>query len=225
MVAFVNQPKLGYGVYSVSEVADLLRLPKGKVRYWLNEFWDNRLTNEANTSYSWGEKRDRSVNFYTLIEFYIFYQLRSHRISAARILKAYQLLSKKFNTPYPFASYKIMTDGKTILFSPDGDSIVTVSESLQYNIKGIIEDFLKKIDFEENSQLAARFFPAGKNSSIVVDPHHQFGQPVVVGTNILAATLYAMHKGGEKIETIASLYELKPGQVKDAIRFYQQQAA
>jgi len=117
-----------------------------------------------------------------------------------------------------------MTDGKAILFSPDKESIVSATPDLQYNIKGVIQDFLKKIDFEENGQLAERFFPAGKKSSIVVDPHHQFGQPVIAGTNILAETLFAMHKGGEKINTIASLYELKPSQVKDAIQFCQQAA-
>lgn len=224
MIGFTNKPELGYGIYTVTEVAALLRLPAGKVRYWLNRFWDTQLAPTLNARYSWGEKQGKAVNFYTLIEFYVFYQLRTHGISPARILTVHQLLAQKFNTPYPFASYKIMTDGKNILFSPDGESIVNATSDFQYNIKGIIEDFLKKIDFNEEHQLAERFFPAGRDSSIVIDPHHQFGQPVIAGTNILAETLYAMHKGGEKVSTISTLYNLNTNQVKDAIKFYQKAA-
>ncbi len=221
MIEFSNQAKLGYGIYTIPEIATLLRLPVSKVRYWLKEFWDAKLNAEK---YSWGDQRDKVVNFYTLIEFYIFYQLRTHRISSVRILKAHQLLSRTFATPYPFASYKIMTDGKSILFSPDGEDIVNASPDSQYNIKGIIEEFVKKIDFQEHTQMAVRFFPAGKNNSIVVDPHHQFGQPVIRGTNILAEMLYSMHKHGEDTDFIASIYGLKNTEVEDAITFFQKAA-
>lgn len=225
MPIFSNQPTLGYGIYTVADVAVLLRLPVHKVRYWLNQFWDGRLASESGARFSWGERREKAVNFYTLIEFYVFYQLREQRVPAAKILSAHQLLSREFGTPYPFASHKIMTDGKGILFSPDGgDSIVDATRALQHNIPGIIRDFVQKIEFEGESQLAERFFPAGKSSSIVVDPHHQMGQPTISGTNILAGTLYSMHKAGESPDFIARLYGLKEAQVQDAIEFYRKAA-
>lgn len=225
MPDFSNQPKLGYGIYTVTDVAALLGLPVHKVRYWLNKFWDERLAPQPGVRFSWGEMRDKAINFYILIEFYVFYQLREQGVSVGKILRSHQLLSRKFGIPYPFASYKIMTDGRAILFSPDGgDSILNASPSLQYNIPGIIKDFIQKVDFEGESQLAHRFFPSGKTSSVVIDPHRQMGQPTIDGTNILARTLHSMHMAGESSEFIASLYNLQEKQVRDAVEFYHKAA-
>ncbi|MEQ1745370.1 MAG: DUF433 domain-containing protein [Saprospiraceae bacterium] len=225
MVAFANQPKLGYGIYTVADVATVLGLPLDQVRRWLKKYWDLKLAPDAGTRNSWGERKDKSVNFYAMVEFYVFYELRRHGVSISRIVKSHQLLREKFDTPYPFASYRIMTDGRAILFSPDGGaSIVSANTNLQYELKEIIEDFIKKIDFGKDDQFALRLYPDGKRKNIVVDPHHQFGQPVVKGTNILASVLFSMFKGGESVDFIAEVYNLKKEQVKDAIQYYQKAA-
>ncbi len=225
MVAFANQPKLGYGIYTVTDVATVLGLPVGQVRRWLKQYWDLKLAPDSNTRNSWGERKDKSVNFYAMVEFYVFYELRRHGVSMNQIVKSHQLLRDKFGTPYPFASYRIMTDGRAILFSPDeGASIVSANTNLQYQLKEIIEDFVKKIDFGKEDQFALRLFPSGKKSHIVVDPHHQFGQPVIKGTNILASVLFSMYRGGESIDFIANVYDLKKQQVRDAIQFLQKAA-
>ncbi len=225
MIAFNNQPALGYGIYTVAEVASVLNLPTAKVRYWLNKFWDARLETKSGQRYSWGEGHDKSVNFYTLIEFFVFYHLREAGFSVSKILKAHSLLSQKLETNYPFATNKIMTEGKKILFSPDeGESILHANAKMQYNIPGIISNFVKNIDFEGKSHLAERFFPAGKTSAVVIDPHHQMGQPIIWGTNILASTLFSMFKAGEGVPVIARIYKLQEQQVQDAVKFYQKAA-
>ena len=225
MLEFNNRPKSGYGIFTIAAVASILGLSKETTRRWLKKYWDFRLAPEGEERHSWGERKDKAVNFFVLIEFYVFYQLRHHGVSAIQILKSHRLLRAQFDTPYPFASYRIMTDGRAILFSPDeGDSILDAKPGFQYNLKEIIEGFLKKIDFGTDSQIARRLYPAGKDSSIVVDPEHQFGQPAIKGTNILAGSLYYLYKGGEKVEFIASLYGLKPQEVADAIAFYQKAA-
>ncbi len=225
MIKFVNHPEIGYGIYTVTDAAMLLRLPVSKVRYWLNKFWDERLAESPSSKFSWGDGRSKSVNFYTLMEFFVFYQLRKHGISVGKILKTHQFLSNKFGIAYPFASYQIMTDGKSILFSPDsGESIVTATPKLQHNITGIIKEFVEKIDFAGDQKLAMRFFPDGRKSSIVIDPERQFGQPIIMGTNILAKTIYSMHKGGETDEFIADVYNLDRSQVNDAVAYFRKAA-
>lgn len=225
MTAIANQPRLGQGIFTVTDVAGILRLPLNKVRRWLKEYWDLQLAPEATQRASWGERKDKSVNFYVLVEFYVFYELRRHGVPVSRIVKSHKLLRSKFDTPYPFASYRIMTDGRAILFSPDGgESVVSAESGLQYNLKEVIEDFVKKIEFGDKDQIAQRLYPAGRDKSIVVDPHHQFGQPVIKGTNILAGVLYSMFQSGEKIDFIASVYGLNKKAVKDAIQFYQKAA-
>ncbi|MFN0213208.1 MAG: DUF433 domain-containing protein [Saprospiraceae bacterium] len=224
MITFSNKPKLGYGIYTVADMAKVLGMPIEKVRYWLKEYWDLRLSPDSGERSSWGERLDKTVNFYTLVEFYVFYQLRQHKVSVNQILKSHRLLREKFGTPYPFACHRIMTDGKAIFFSPDGDRIVNATPTLQYNLKEVIEGFLEKMEFGDEDQIASRLYPSGKNRTIVVDPHHQFGQPVIKGTNILAGTLFSLYMGGEKPDFIAAIYDLKKEEVEDAIRFYQKAA-
>ena len=71
---------------------------------------------------------------------------------------------------------------------------------------------------------ALRYWPLGKEKNIVVDPHHQLGQPTVRNTNILAETLYSMYTSGEKISFISSLYDVAESDVKASIEFFKKAA-
>lgn len=224
MIDFKNDITLGNGIYTVPDLALILQLPPKKVRRWLNDFYNDRLGKAYDGSYSWGEGRDKATNFLTLIEFYIFYKLREQSVSAGKILEAHQHMSKELNTAYPFASFQILADGKHILYELEDDVWVHADKSNQIVIKRIIEGFFQKIDFSANN-LAERFWPLGKQHDIVVDPHHQFGQPTIHGTNINAATIYSMYQSGEPKSTIGILYDLTEEQVNDAILFCKHKAA
>lgn len=210
--------KLGAGIYSIPDAAFILRLPTAKVRRWMNEFWDLRMA-ENNNKYSWGEGRDKATNFYTLMEFYVFYQLRELNVSTRRILTAHEAIANQLNTPYPFATSKMLTDGKSILFTMEDGTVVEADRTKQAAFKELIESFCKKIEFSE-SEIAERFYQMGKGKKIIVDPHHQFGQPVIEDTNILAETIFNLYQASESPEFISRLYQLKEEEVKDAIALF-----
>jgi len=224
LIDFKNDIILGNGIYTVPDLALILQLPKKKVRRWLDDFYNERLGKPYEGSYSWGQGRDKATNFLTLIEFYVFYKLREHEVSTYKILEAHRNMTKGLMTAYPFASYKLLVDGKEILYALEEDTWVHANKSNQIVIKEIIEGFFKKIDFSDNN-LAERFWPLGKEHEIVVDPHHQFGQPVIQGTNINAATIFSMYESGESTSTMAILYDITQEQVNDAILFCKGKAA
>ena len=224
MIDFKNDVILGNGFYTVPDLALILQLPKKKVRRWLDDFYNERLGKPYEGSYSWGQGRDKATNFLTLIEFYVFYQLREHKVSTYKILEAHENMTKELKTAYPFASYKLLVDGKEILYAVEDDTWVHANKSRQIVIKEITEGFFKKIDFSANN-LAERFWPLGKEREIVVDPHHQFGQPVIQGTNITAATIFSMYQSGEPTSIIGILYDITEEQVNDAILFCKHKAA
>lgn len=213
---------LGEGIYNVSDAAKILQLPTHKVRRWLKEYWNKRF-GKGTFFYSWGDVDNQAFNFLTLIEFYVFYQLKEAGIKTKTILSAHEKLSNLFKTQFPFASTQLLTDGGNILFTADGADIINVEPDFQYNFKEIIEPFCKKIEFN-SSKTAKRFYPLGKGKHIVVDPHHQFGQPTIEGTNILPYTIWAYYKGGEKPEFIASIFNLTNKQVNNAIEFCKKSA-
>jgi uncharacterized protein (DUF433 family) len=224
MIAFENDIKLGNGIYSIPDLALILQLPQQKVRRWLNNFWDLRLGNKYEGRYSWGNGREKATNFLTLIEFYVFYQLRENKVSAKTILEAHELMAQQLNTPYPFASAEVLTEGRNIFYTLQDGTTLYADKSRQIVIKKAIESFCRKIEFS-NEKLAKRYWPLGKNHEIVVDPQHQFGQPVINGTNINASVIYSMYESGEPISAIGILYDLTERQVNDAIAFCKRKVA
>lgn len=224
MKAQFHKNQLGCGIYTTPDISRLLGFPQAKVRRYLDQYWDERLGKKMfNDTYSWTvDGKVKAVNFYTLIELYTFFKLQELGVSTHAILKARDHMAKDMNLPYPFASTGLLTDGKKIWYEFK-DSIINADGSKQTNFINIIKEFVEKVDFGKN-KLAQQFWPAGKQSSILVDPHHQFGQPIIKGTNVNAEMLFSMYQSGEPLQTIGILYDLTESEVNDAIRFYKQAA-
>lgn len=219
MIAFGNHIELGNGIYSVPDLAFILRLPQARVRRWMNDFWDVRLGEKYHGKYSWGDGRDKATNFYTLIEFYVFYQLRENKVGTKAIFTAHEQMAQQLQTAYPFASAPVLTDGKSILYALEDGTTINADRTRQIAFKQIIESFCKKIEFSK-TQLAERYWPLGKEHRIVVDPHHQFGQPVIEKTNLLAETIFDLYQAGETPAFLSRLYNISVNEVNDAVALF-----
>ena len=177
-------------------------------------------------AYSWDVDLTKAINFHTLIELFTFFQLSQAGVRSKELLCAHEILAQQYRTYYPFATKNILaglrTEGKKVLFEQKNGSIYSVDFTLQFKLN-FIKEFFKNLDFNADS-LAVRFWPMGKVSAIVCDPHHQFGQPTVTGTNIQSEALYRMYLAKEPINFIAALYELSPEKVNNAIEFHKSAA-
>jgi len=212
--------KLGQGIYILSDIAKILRLPYSKVSLWVNKYWDEELGGELDKNYSWSIEKTKAVNFYTLIEFYVLYMLLESGVRTRKIINARKELSHFFNTDFPFAQKYILenirTDGSKIYFELNGN-IISLDGTKQFKL-AFIKTFFKNLEFD-NELLASRFWPLGKEKNILIDPKRQFGHPVVGNTNIYPETLYNLYKSGESIKFIAFTYEIREVEVQDAIDF------
>jgi uncharacterized protein (DUF433 family) len=221
-----TKPLLGTGIYTVPDIALILGIPYSKALRWINSFWRDHFGSKYDFDYLWNVDLTKAVNFHTLIELFTFYQLTQAGVKTKELINAHDILSIKYNTYYPFATKLILedlrTDGKKVLFEQKNGSIYTVDTTLQFKLN-FIKEFFKKLDFDSDS-LAVRFWPAGKEKAIVCDPHHQFGQPTVFGTNINSEILYRMYLADEPIDFIADLYEISLVKVQNAIDFHKSAA-
>ena len=111
---------------------------------------------------------------------------------------------------------------KIIMKKAGGYELVNGEKTLL--IPKIIEDFARKIDFS-NEDMAVRFYPLGKQRDIVVDPKHQFGAPIVKGTNTKAKTLCDMYDAGDSVKILSILYKLEEKSVRDAISYCHRKAS
>jgi len=216
-----DKPKLGTGIYTMPDIALILGIPYSKVNRWINKFWNDKLGQQFEKTYSWNVDLTKAVNFYTLVELFVFYEISKAGVRPQKILEAHQILSKHYKTPYPFAFKKVLenikTDGKKIFLEEKDGSIFSLDIHRQFNL-GFIKDFCKNLDFDGNS-LVYRYWPLGKGRTILCDPHHQFGQPVINGTNITAEALNDMYLAGEPAWFIADIFHIKESNVVDAIEF------
>lgn len=226
MIATITHKNaLGYGIYTSGDIAQLLGISRRKVTYYLKNYWDDRLGKELfNDSYSWQTENSstKAVNFYVLIELYVCFQLQELGVKPKRLLESRRIIAQETNTAYPFATSKVLSDGRNIWYKFK-DAIVNADGTRQTNFEKIITDYVQKIDFDDH-EYALKFYPNGRDSHVIVSPHHQFGQPIIEGTNINAEMLFSMYKSGEPIEFITNLYDLNIKAVEDAIRFYQKAA-
>jgi uncharacterized protein (DUF433 family) len=216
----LRKKQLGTGIYTIPDISQLLNIPKAKVRRYLNEYLDEDFAKKFfNESYSWSnDNQFKAVNFHALIELYTCFQLKDLGVSTQSIFKSRTAISKDLNTAYPFANAKLLSDGNKIWYEFE-DSIIKADGSKQITFAQIIRSFASKVEFDSN-KIAERFWPAGKEKSIVVDPHHQFGQPVIVGTNVNTQTIFSMYESGEPVEAIGILYGLTQKQISDVLHFY-----
>ena len=220
-----HKNELGYGIYTSSDIAQLLGIPRRKVTYYLKNYWDDRLGKELfNDSYSWQTENGKvkAVNFYVLIELFVCFKLQELGVKPKRILEARKNIAKDTNTQYPFATSKVLSDNRKIWYEFQ-DSIIDADGTRQTNFETIIKDYVNNIDFDKHEQ-AIKFYPNGRKSKVVINPHNQFGQPIIEGTNINAETIYSMYKSGETLESLTYLYDLNEKSVKDVIAFYQKAA-
>ena len=80
-----------------------------------------------------------------------------------------------------------------------------------------VDAFFDRIDFD--GEIAKRYWPAGRDTQVVVDPTRQFGSPTIAGTCIRTSTLYGMNTGGDPTDWLAFSYGLETAQVEAAIDF------
>lgn len=228
----VSAPSLSAGAYTLPDAARLLQLPLQRLRSWVSGSNIADETGGATARHlpagklaQRGEGRDRHIGFLTLIELFTIGQLRERGVSMKKLRDARDELEKRYDTPYPFALHGIMTDGRSLLYNLGEEVLLELGQSGQTAFEKVLAQFCHRLEFDEVTNLVSRFYPAGRDSAVVVDPRHSFGRPTIAGTNIATEAIASLIRGGEKIEDIAVDFQLAPGQVSDAWDFECREAA
>lgn len=217
---FENKPKLGLGIYTAAEIAQILRIPYRKVYTWMNKYWDGKLGKGYDIKYSWQMEGTRAVSFHTFIEFYIMMRFSEAGVPPKNVLKAHSELSLMYDTAFPFALKEVLegihSDGKQV-FLKTKEGIIELNGTKQFNLE-IIQLFFVNLDFDKDN-IAARFWPMGKSKSILIDPNRRFGHPVIDGKNIEPEIIQNHYSAGDPIKYIAYVYQLSEEQVHNALEY------
>lgn len=189
---------LGLGIYYPAEGARLLRLKPDALRRWAQgyTYWVPRRGKRGSSrpiiqTDIPAIRGQRALSFLELMELRVVAALRVKGISLQRIRAAAQLGREALKTAHPFATRRIFTDGRTIFAQtappPDDDEAMielAQDRDAQLIIADIVSPFLEELDFDAESGVASRWWPAGRRQPIVLDPRISFGAPTIKDTRI-----------------------------------------
>jgi uncharacterized protein (DUF433 family) len=150
-------------------------------------------------------------------------------LSLQHIRRVARLASDLFQTPYPFASRRIFTDGHEVFASlsrdlEDPTLIEISSRHPQLIARPIIADYLTELDFDVQSSLAKRWWPLGRDVPIVLDPQVSFGAPVVAGTATRTEVLVGLARATD-VSVAADAFRVQASAASAAVEFESQLAA
>jgi uncharacterized protein (DUF433 family) len=151
-------------------------------------------------------------------------KLRRKGISLQHIRAAAAIAREVLGTRHPFASRRVFTDRKRILTYLDAPpaefEMVELHRSTVHQLIAgpLLEPLLEDLDFDEESGVANRWWPLGKQVPIVLDPEVSFGAPTVAGTRIRTDIVAGM-AAVDTIAATSTAYEIPSDQVEAAVTF------
>lgn len=222
---------LGVGLYPPAEVARLLRIPPATVRRWLLGYTYVLALGMGRGApvvrAGRGMQRELgAVTFLDLIELLVVKGFRSRGVPLKHIRIAAEEAAAAFRTPHPLATQRLQTDGRHIFAriqdALDLVGLVSLSERGQSVFPEAVEEYLRELDFDLETRLAIRWWPAGRERPVVLDPRVCFGKPHIAGTGVPTAALYGPVAAGDDPRTVAEWFRVDPAQVDAAVAYEQE---
>jgi uncharacterized protein (DUF433 family) len=218
---------IGQGVYSIAEAARLTGVDARKITRWLKGYeYHNKESDGVSAPVfhsDYGSENGRiALSFLDMVEIRFVDAFRQHGVSWRAIRIASRKAAELLGYDHPFSMRKFLTDGKTIVAriakeQNDIELIDLVTD--QYQFDKIITPYLYEgLEFSKHDT-ATKWWPLGKQHSIVIDPQRSFGKPILDKYNIPTSTIAASYKGNKSYSEIARWFEIDAHSVKDAIDF------
>jgi uncharacterized protein (DUF433 family) len=223
---------IGVGLYTPIEATLLTGIPGAKIRRWLRGHTIGEKQYPALWTSNLADKIDAEslyLSFLDLVQLRMADAFIEAGVSAQKVRRAIQYGTEIVKSDYPFANARFRTDGKTIILqvldaNTIGDEkLIDLFKHGQYLMAKIIEPSLKGLEFE--GDIAARWWPLGRNRGIVIDPKRQFGQPIDDATGVPTSILAQAAETEGSIARAAKVYMVPQSSVSRAVAFEERQAA
>lgn len=210
--------------YRIAEVAHYLRVPKATVRAWA--VGQGMFKPVLNLDHS---EAVPLLSFVNLVEVHVLDALRRHHeIPLRRTRRVLPQLKSLFpGTAHPLADVDLLTESGEVFVEHLG-SLVSASHGGQVALRELLEAHLRRVDRDPVGRVA-RLYPFTRKRAdresllsepkwVVIDPHVQFGRPVLAGTGIPTFVIAERYKAGESIFELARDYDRPEEEIQEAIR-------
>jgi uncharacterized protein (DUF433 family) len=223
---------VGQGVYTITEAQRLTGVPRQRISRWTRGYsYEHRGRKHFLPPLIGGDGHTAegyTITFADLIEIRFLNAFREYGVNAAALRIASRRAQELIGRPHPFSSYIFRTDGVTILaeISKDpGDRVLLDLIKNQYAFEKVVAPYLyTELDFNRLAE-PERWWPLGRESSVVIDPQRCFGAPISVRSGIRTQILSRAFEAEQSAELVARLFRIDVKEVHDAVAFETKLAA
>ena len=225
---------LGAGIYSVRQAARLSGVPARSIQRWMQGYsyrYKGDVTHRPpviQPNFVPNESETHAVSFHDLLEIRFVHAFRELGVSWKVIRVAAGKARELLETDHPFTTDAFFSDGRRIFADLQKAGIrekrLVDLVSDQYCFRNVmLPAFRAQIDLSDRG--AERWWPLGRNKTIVLDPARQFGQPIVADQAVPTVTLAkaAVAMGSERL--VSQWFDVPRSSVHQAVAFERQLAA
>lgn len=219
-----NDSRLVVPLYTVTDAARYLRVPRRTLGYWATAQGPDRppiVTTLKNDG-----RNQPVIPFVGLAEGFVAQTFRRvHGLSIQYIRKALTRIQMNLGLEYALASNKLYSDGAQILYdyAKEDEEAMLLVEIVSDNVvlTEVIRDYLKRIGYG-NDGWAERLILPSEREVALVSPHRAYGQPLTIRGGARVIDLLDRFEGGERPEEIAEDFGVPKDDVLEVVRaFYQ----
>lgn len=219
----------GVGLYSISFASRLVHVEQQTIRRWLFGYERAGQTYPPISRSRLPSYDGRyAASFLELMELLVVRRFLDLGVSLPMIRKVAEKARQLLRTDYPFSTRLFKTDGRSIFADFEWEAPNAMLEVIrdQWVFEEVVGPSLHDLDYpnEKGTTSPYLWWPAGRDSLVVINPCLSFGMPVVRGGWVPTRMLANQAKAND-VETAARLYEVTEQAVVEAVAFEERLAA
>jgi len=223
---------VGRGIYTLAEASLLTGVNRHRISRWSRgytfEYRGTRLTMPPIIGREPEPGEPPILTFADLIEIRFLDAFRQKGVSTKALRIASQRAKELLGRHHPFSTQIFKSDGRTVLAEitkETGDKALLDIMSDQFVFETVMAAYLYAgLDFNELKE-PTRWWPLGKDRSVVIDPRRAFGAPILARTGIPTKILNSAMQAEKSVDFVARWYGVEVEEVTDAVRFETKLAA
>jgi len=215
---------LEMGIFTIPEVAELVKAPQAKVRIWVEGHTGKQIPVIDNQL---GRVNGKvAVSFTNLMELRFVATFVSAGVKLRDIRKILDEVKETLEHPHPFSTSTVFkTDGKKIvaeIAKKNGVSIYDL-KTKNFEMLAVVMMSLKNDVTYDPKGDAVSWRPRPEIApNVIVHPHFSFGRPVLKDSRVPTSTLAQSVKVEGSVGFVADIFDVPEKQVREAVKFEQE---